>query len=145
MHEEASLFHSLVGAWDFERVVSGQGAMTGRAVFSPEGPDLMHYREDGVLTLDHGGRFDFFRDYDYRLSGEGIAVAFTDGRPFHRLLFDPAAEGYPRRATAGHACEADLYRGIYCFEGPDRYAVEWGVTGPRKDYTIRTRFARRGL
>lgn len=67
----------------------------------------------------------------------GPRVLFADGRAFH-------AVGEGRRPAARHLCGADLYEVTYDFaELPDgRWAVEWRVRGPRKDYVLRSRYHR---
>ena len=67
----------------------------------------------------------------WRADGDGIAVAFADGRPFHRV--GPAAR---------HDCPPDGYRLAYDFACWPGWSVTWRVTGPRKAYLARTRYAR---
>ncbi len=55
-------------------------------------------------------------------------VRFEDGRDFH--LWAPGER-------VVHPCGADTYRGVVSGT-PNRWTVEWDVTGPAKDYRMTT-------
>lgn len=122
------------GAWVFDRVVthaSGDRAtVTGRAVFSPC-EDGLRYDETGEMSLNGGPALTATRRYVWTAGGE---VLFEDGRPFHALPA-PGQE-------AEHWCDPDLYRVRYDFADWPRWSAEWQVSGPRKDYRMRTTYAR---
>lgn len=127
------------GRWRIERRIEDRlsgagGRFDGEAVFVPEGERLI-YRERGELRLGDGPGFTAERTYLWRDEGGRIAVDFADGRPFH--AFDPGAD-----PAAHHLCIADDYRVRYDFSGWPEWRAEWTVTGPRKDYTMRSVYRR---
>ncbi len=130
--------YDFAGKWTIGRLIedrlSGQdGRFEGRAVFRPDGGALA-YREEGRLALGTRPAMVATRDYLWREEAGRIVVAYGDGRPFHD--FDPA------RPEARHACPPDDYRVRYDFSRwPDWVAV-WTVSGPRKDYTMTSRYSR---
>ena len=130
----------LEGAWDLERRIEDrrseqQGALTGTAVFAPEGEGLL-YREDGRLVIGgHDGPA--LQAYRYAFASLGrAAVYFSDGRFFHDL--DLCAGSW----TATHLCDPDRYDGAFRVLGPDCWRVVWRVAGPRKDLTLDSTYRR---
>ncbi|MDW4548470.1 DUF6314 family protein [Defluviimonas sp. D31] len=126
------------GEWQVGRVIQdrlghAEGRFEGRAFFRPVEIGLA-YHEEGELRLGPGPSMTAVRDYLWRIDGERIAVDHGDGKPFH--AFDPA---FPE---AHHLCSPDDYRVHYDFcDWPDWRAV-WVVMGPRKDYTMISRYSR---
>ena len=128
----------LTGAWTARRIINGgAGTFTGTAVFSDDGAGALVWHEVGRLALpSHAG--EATRTYLIVADGAGAwEVRFDDGRPFHPL---DLSDG---RWEARHHCGEDLYRGVYEVTAPDRFAVTWRVTGPRKDDVIACAYARR--
>lgn len=125
------------GRWRIERDIrdlrAGQtGRFRGRGVFEPDGPTL-RYSETGEMTL--GGRtMAAGQVHVWRQEGPRIRVAFGDGRPFHAFDLGVTAP------AARHDCPPDLYRVRYDFGAWPEWRTEWRVTGPRKDYTLLTRY-----
>lgn len=127
------------GCWRIDRLIRDAragctGRFTGDAVFEPEGPTL-YYRETGELRL-HGAAMAAEQKHVWRQEGNRICVAFSNGRPFHQFELAVAT---PR---ARHDCPPDLYRVIYDFGCWPEWRTEWRVSGPRKDYTLATRYRR---
>lgn len=135
------VLHDFEGLWRLERRISdalGPDALfTGTARFTPDGQGLMLH-EAGQLQLAGQGGFQAERRYLWRQEGGEIAVFFADGRDFHR--FDPA-QG---KAAADHWCDPDTYKVQYDFAAWPTWCAEWRVTGPRKDYTMHSVYARDG-
>ncbi|MCB2136790.1 MAG: trigger factor [Rhodobacteraceae bacterium] len=127
-----------LGEWRISRLVedrlSGQqGRFEGQAWFRPDGA-FLKYREEGQLRLGGGPAMTAVRDYVWRQDGNRIAVDYGDGRSFHD--FNPADP------AARHHCEPDDYRVRYDFTHWPEWRAEWTVTGPRKDYTMISRYSR---
>lgn len=124
----------LVGAWRVSRAirhVDGTVArFRGTATWRPDGA-VLRCEEAGRLRTG-GGAMAATRATLWRAERHGIAVTFADGRPFHAIGPD---------AEVRHDCPPDLYRLGYDFDGWPRWTVIWRVTGPRKDYAARTRYA----
>lgn len=126
------------GLWRLEREIDDRltgapGRFTGRAEFRPVDGGLA-YREEGELTLGVAPGVLAVRTYLWREEGGLIRVDHGDGRPFHS--FDPAAP------EARHWCAPDDYRVRYDFSRWPDWQAEWEVRGPRKDYRMRSRYAR---
>lgn len=127
---------TLVGDWRLSRVVDDRLAglrstVAGRLSIEAHAPGRLRWTERGVWHLDG-------RDHEVRRtlwlvrdeSGDAGAwwVRFEDGREFH-----PWAPG----GLVVHPCGADTYRGVVSGT-PDRWTVEWDVSGPAKDYRMTT-------
>jgi len=141
LHPVADLRAYLAGAWEIRRDLDdrrrGQrGRFEGTADFTAGDEGALDYREEGLLAL---GGFETLahQSYSYTFPAPHLAeVRFADGRPFHAL--DLRAGGW----EAEHLCVADLYRGRFRAEGPERWSVTWTVSGPRKDHVLESRFTR---
>ncbi len=112
--------------------------MAGRAVFRPVDAAHLAYREDGVIDCAGGRRSTFFRDYIFRVAGDGVSILFADRRLFHELDFQGE-----HAATGRHLCGRDLYVVRYEFHngpGGRAFNTRWHVKGPRKEYEIHTAY-----
>jgi hypothetical protein len=130
------------GTWDILRhirpvsgAIDATARFEGRAVWTPDQGGLA-YIERGTLTMP--GAAPMTAERRYRWAAD-LSVYFDDGRFFHSV---PAGGG----ATA-HWCDPDSYAGQYDFsdwDAGDRPAFEvtWQVQGPRKAYTMHSRFTR---
>ncbi|MGB0440887.1 MAG: DUF6314 family protein [Paracoccaceae bacterium] len=126
------------GDWQLERriddhLTGGQGRFCGQAVFARDG-DGLTYRETGWLVIN-GARFQAERQYLWHPDGARIAVMFGDGRPFHHFAPEPLSQ-------AGHWCDPDQYDVRYDLGDWPQWQAKWRVTGPRKDYTMLSQYAR---
>jgi Family of unknown function (DUF6314) len=130
-----------VGTWQVGRVISdrlaGQtGRFDGQVVLSPRGGDGLNYVETGFLRLGNGPALTATRRYMWVFQPGLVQVSFDDGRPFHS--FTPGVDG----AGTDHLCAADFYRVTYGFAGWPVWTAQWQVSGPRKDYTLDSRYWR---
>ncbi|MCB2117367.1 MAG: trigger factor [Rhodobacteraceae bacterium] len=127
------------GEWTVARRIvdrlGPEARFEGVARFSRAGTGLL-YREEGELFVGGGQGFHAERSYFWH-PGEGgrIAVDFGDGRAFHD--FDPA------EPAGRHHCGDDDYAVRYDFSHWPEWRAEWVVKGPRKDYTLTSRYRRR--
>ncbi len=129
------------GLWMLERRIDdrlGQpGRFSGVARFTRDG-DGLRLTEEGRLDLGTAS-FKATRVYLWQADGDGIAVRFEDGRDFHR--FTPKGA-----ANSTHWCDPDQYDVTYDFARMSKTATvwtsEWRVTGPRKDYVMRSTYRR---
>ena len=123
------------GHWTFTREIThanGQiDLVDGSVGFTPRGAGLI-YDELGVLRI--GSReFRTERRYFWTLRDDEIIVEFEDGRFFHKFSMS--------KTSSHHLCLPDDYWVDYKF-GTETWEAKWRVKGPRKDYTMRTRYTR---
>ncbi len=129
------------GRWSVIRTIAdAYGAQAGRfageAVLTPEGESGLVYVEEGVLRMADGPSMTATRTYLWAFDEGGVAVQFADGRAFHRFAPGEAA------VEAEHLCAADVYQVTYDFSAWPDWQVRWQVSGPRKDYTMLSRYVR---
>ncbi|MGG7565736.1 DUF6314 family protein [Rhodovulum sp. DZ06] len=129
----------MLGRWRLTRRIEDfhaaqEGAFHGEAELrhEPGAPDRLAWEEEGLLRLGKAearGR----RAYLWRLQPPDVVeISHADGRFFHLLRVKGDGD------AVSHDCPPDLYKGEYRFETPDRWTLEWRVTGPRKDYRMLT-------
>ena len=131
---------ALEGRWRIARRIEDrragtQGTLVGEAVWSGDGAGSRQV-ETGVLRLGAARPMQARRVYLWRAGAAGaLNVCFEDGRPFHRLV--------PGAASDRHLCGPDIYDVTYDLGAfPDVWHQRWSVMGPRKEYTLSTRFWR---
>lgn len=115
-------------------VISGEGGVAFRP--APEGGLI--YDEELWLALPGRPALRGTRRYLWQAAEGGIAVAFADGRPFHRIGLGAD------RAEDRHDCAPDLYHVRYDFSAWPTWSARWQVRGPRKDYVSVTEYRRPG-
>lgn len=128
----------LEGRWTLEREIDDRraglkGRLTGTCTWRRDGHGLVQ-EEAGTLLYGGAAPIRAERRYFWQADGDGLAVFFEDGRPFHRLG--------PGRLSDRHDCAPDTYDVAYVFDGNDRFSTTWRVTGPRKDHLIHSFYTR---
>ena len=124
---------ALLGAWALSRVIEDrlagvQHTVDGTLLLSAESPTRLRWTETGRWHQE-GGDVDVRRElWLVHVDEAGWWVRFADGRDFHRWM--------PGEQVV-HPCAPDTYCGVVA-GSPERWTVRWDVTGPRKDYTMRT-------
>jgi Family of unknown function (DUF6314) len=146
-HPAANVFDRLLGEWTFVRDVPGKATMTGRARIAPTAEGRARYDETARVRLADGSTLTGSQSYWYRrlpAPANGFEVFFADsGLLFERLDFRPTADG-SLRADAAHDCSPDRYVSNFTLDAEDRLAVEHTVTGPSKNYVVRTAYRKVG-
>ncbi len=127
------------GSWCITRRIDDHRAgsvlhFEGDAQFTPSGGGL-DYAETGMLRGLGTAPIQATRRYRWEPRGAAIAVFFEDGRQFHE--FSPA-----ERPIAAHWCDPDSYRVRYDFSAWPVWSCRWSVDGPRKNYTMQSRYHR---
>jgi hypothetical protein len=130
----------LEGEWRLERRLDDrhagqQGILIGKALFAPEGNELLYSEEGRLVIGGHDGPAEQVHRYAFQAPARA-QVHFRDGRFFHDL--DLAAG----RWTATHLCAPDRYDGDFTALGADSWRVVWRVTGPRKDLILDSSYRR---
>ncbi|MGA7886229.1 MAG: DUF6314 family protein [Acidobacteriaceae bacterium] len=135
----------LQGEWKFVREVPGKATMTGRARIEPTSADRARYDETARVRLADGTSLTGSQSYRYkRLAppANGFEVLFAEtGELFERLDFRSEPDG-SQRADAEHLCGPDRYVSQFVLDAEDRLLVEHTVTGPNKNYVVRTVYRR---
>jgi hypothetical protein len=141
------IFDRLQGEWTFVRDVPGKATMTGRARIAPTGEGRARYDETARVLLADGNTLTGSQSYRYRrlpAPANGFDVLFAEtGELFERLDFRSTPEG-SLRADAEHLCPPDRYLSNFILDPEDRLSVEHTVTGPKKNYVVRTEYRRVG-
>jgi hypothetical protein len=134
------------GAWRLSRWIDDRrgerfGAASGDAIFA-DGPTPGSATCDETLVIDYGGRrIDGASRLIWRFEDcAGPDLFFSDGRLFCAMRFHRNASGW--RAAFTHECGADSYDGVALIDDANCWRLIWTVSGPRKDYTLDTRYAR---
>ncbi|HVC52172.1 MAG TPA: DUF6314 family protein [Stellaceae bacterium] len=140
----AGFFTSLTGSWLLDRAIDDGSSMVGGATIVPRSGGGFGYREQGRLTLPGGQVLDGERRYIFVEEVRGFAVLFAEAPPrlFHRVALRRERTNFI--GTATHLCGADRYDSRYAFGPGGGFVIEHRVSGPRKRYTIVTRYSRSG-
>ncbi|QAU44895.1 DUF6314 family protein [Bradyrhizobium guangzhouense] len=141
--DASEVMKRLTGSWSFNRLIEWQGSMQGVATFTPLDAGSLAYREQGRLRLLNGTEFEAGRDYVFRTRVRGFDVFFRETPPrlFHAIEL-VASDGGDLTGSAGHRCNLDHYQSTYTFRGEGGFVIRHAVSGPRKDYTMVTTYAR---
>ena len=133
----------LIGSWSLDRVIEGQATMQGVATFVPLDGRQLAYREQGYLTLANGTTVQAEREYIFSRSDDGFEVFFREDPPrlFHAISLS-ASPGGELSGHARHLCKRDDYRSAYTFLPDGTFVVRHVVSGPAKDYAMRTVYTR---
>jgi hypothetical protein len=134
-----SILTAFEGSWRLIRRIDDHFAgvdriFVGRAdlIRRPEG---LRYFETGHWTKSDWQGLTATRTYFWREVDGRIAVDYEDGRPFHTFEVINGGE-----ATSSHDCDPDRYDVTYRFDLPSRWAAEWRVSGPKKDYVSESEY-----
>jgi len=138
-----------VGCWSLRRHFEGSyiGTFEGAAEFVPESDPILayHYSEQGELTDGEGKRFGARQSYRYHLAADHIQVLKHEGSDWilmHDLEFH--LEDGMAVARHTHLCGQDYYDAVYRIDFSGRWELAYSVTGPEKDYRIRSRYSPKG-
>jgi hypothetical protein len=116
--------------------------MSGIASFVMTEEGGLLYREAGEVRFHDGTRLRGEQRYFYEAITNGFAVYFYDSSElFERVTF-LEVEGEAWVGRAEHLCKADVYASRYVFYGDGTFEIRHAVRGPRKDYSIQTRYQR---
>ncbi len=141
------VFDRLLGEWKFVREVPGKATMSGRARIVPTSEGWARYEETARVRLADGTTMSGSQSYLYRrlpASANGFDVLFAEsGELFERLQFREAPDG-SFHAEAERLCSDDRYVSKFSLDANDLLAVEHTVTGPGKNYVVRTAYRRSG-
>lgn len=148
--EAKEVLSYFLGDWRVQRVISGFGEITGQAMFqvSDESEQYLDFKEAMVLPNVQKSAQDqkpnAFRTYQYRMTEEGFDIFFSDGATKGELFLSFAFT-QASLLTSHHLCIKDHYDAMFEFLSPDEFELSFSVVGPKKDYSILTRFTRVNL
>ncbi len=126
----------LEGLWRLTRTIADaraglSGHLQGTSRWRPDEAGLVQ-EEEGLLHYGSAPPMQAARRYLWRADGDGLAVFFEDGRPFHTLS--------PAQLSDRHWCDPDTYNVTYDLSRWPVWMQVWHVTGPRKDAVITSWF-----
>ena len=143
--ESSAVSLYFLGDWKANRVISGFGEITGQATFqvNDQHDDYLDFQEAMVLpsAQNKEQKPNAFRTYEYRMTSEGFDIYFSDGAT-KGDLFLSFAFTQASILTSHHLCIKDHYDATFAFLSDDEFELSFSVVGPKKDYSIRTRFTR---
>lgn len=99
------------------------------------------FNESGIWTLPSGTQIPFRNRYRWRLEDDALTLAhlrYGDVNPVMLASFVPTGPNQ-LRARAPHWCDPDTYR-VAMSLGPSGATLLWSVSGPAKDYRMRTAY-----
>ena len=131
------------GDWKLHRVISGFGEMAGQATFrlnSGNDPRL-DYKEAVMLPSVGEQKANAFREYEYRMTDAGFDIFFSDGATKDQLFLS-FVFAQASTLTSHHLCIKDHYNAEFVFLSDNEFELSFSVVGPKKDYSIQTRFTR---
>ncbi|MHB9147929.1 MAG: DUF6314 family protein [Candidatus Amoebophilus sp.] len=150
------VFSNLEGSWRIERALEGYSNMEGIAFFKKiqnnNKPYYYYYKEEGILQLLTGNQSRVYREYAYCYKEKTIHVYFWDiiskqeGQLLYTLYLPNTCKKrpWPLHAYGTHRCSPDTYDAHYKFINNDNFELIYRVSGPHKNYTIKTIFCRLG-
>lgn len=132
------VLEDFAGRWHVTKRIVAAGAGAGQPEARFEGhaewslcESGLAYAERGRLWIAESAPMEAERHYLWQ---PGLRVYFEDGRFFHTV---PSMGG-----RAHHVCPPDDYVVDYTFHDWPVFQAVWHVRGPRKDYTMTTRYTR---
>lgn len=147
------LFGYMKGTWTFEREIllnnskKNYGNASGKAIW--ETTTIAHtlqYHETGKLLINETQHQQaFFRNYQYRITEEGLDIYFDDELTqnfnlYQQYVFQKGINKLIPKEV--HVCNKDLYEGDFTLTNENHFVHTSIVTGPHKDYIIITRYKR---
>ena len=141
--EAKAVLSYFLGDWEMHRVISEFGEITGRATFRLNGESDQHldYKEAVMLPRLGEQKANAFREYEYRMTDAGFDIFFSDGATKSQLFLSFAFV-QASILTSHHLCIQDHYDAEFVFLSDDEFELSFTVVGPKKDYSIQTRFIR---
>ncbi|REG82434.1 DUF6314 family protein [Marinomonas pollencensis] len=130
-----------LGDWKVERTISGFGDVSGEAHFHrhADNEQWLDFQEAMVLPGSEAHKPNAFRRYTYRMTEAGFDIYFSDGAT-DGALFLSFAFTQASLLTSHHLCIKDHYNAKFEFLSEQEFVLSFTVEGPKKDYSIHTRF-----
>lgn len=132
-----------LGHWRVQREISGFGNITGQASFQRHESEAqwLEFQEAMVLPGAKESKPNAFRRYTYRMTDLGFDIYFSDGAT-DGALFLSFAFTQASILTSHHLCIKDHYNAKFAFLSDHEFELSFSVVGPKKDYSIKTRFTK---
>ncbi len=129
----------LQSQWTLKRTIADKlselpATMAGEAFFQiTPTPNTYKYSEKGMLTVGtYKGPFS--KTYIVKLVNLHQLDFYFDEKSFFHTLY------LKEPGIITHQCEEDTYQGIYSFDLPTQWTIEWLVKGPNKNLKIKTTY-----
>jgi len=141
------IFFKLPGMWQLTRKVDDLGVFGGQAHFSTPLSLTLRYREEGVLNQVSGPEMESFREFDFRLIRDTIAIDFVEehrrGNRYVDLRFD--RHGSLLVAQGTHKCPPDTYEHRMTWHSNNSFNVVINARGPAKNFRLDSKYERQHL
>jgi len=141
--EAKDVLRYFLGDWKVQRTISGFGEIPGEASFHrhADNEQWLDYQEAMVLPNSDQQKPNAFRRYSYRMTASGFDIFFSDGAT-KGDLFLSFAFTQASTLTSHHLCIKDHYDATFEFLSDTEFQLSFSVVGPKKDYSIKTRFTK---
>ncbi|MFN7710450.1 MAG: DUF6314 family protein [Holosporales bacterium] len=135
----SALTHLLQGSWAFERKVSDPNlTLVGQAIIHPIQRNILLYEESGLYHL-HGMYHSFYQRRKIVFQGRQLLILKMNDEVLHDFIWDKGAH-LPLSLKHVHHCGQDVYKTEIIFQTVTCFSQAYRVRGPRKAYTIHTRY-----
>ncbi|HMO02752.1 MAG TPA: DUF6314 family protein [Oligoflexia bacterium] len=138
----------LIGEWQLSRNISGNiypMELLGRASFKNCG-DYLFYREEFKVPTPIGEILNGTREYQYYFNNDQLAIYFSSmgvrGGLFLSLKLSTNNGINGTKGSGVHHCGSDRYDAEFNFLTYDNFKITYKVSGPKKDYTMITKYKR---
>jgi hypothetical protein len=136
-----TVFGALPGAWTLRREIDnarfGGGMFEGRATLTAQTDGALLYEEHGELRLG-AWRGPAWRRWIYALEGDALVIRYPGtNAELHAFRFEEDGS-----AAHVHFCDPDRYSALLQRLPGGNISLSYDVTGPAKDYRLRTLLTR---
>lgn len=139
------IFDQLEGKYSIKRIIGNEGIGEGFAYFSGYDNNaikktLIYHEELNIHYYNSRCKIKAIKEYLYILENNEISKSFWEEN--NKLLFYKMnfINNKFLQASASHKCNLDIYKAKYIFYNHDSFDLSYEISGPNKDYTIKTRF-----
>jgi hypothetical protein len=143
------LINYFEGDWSFTREIKTNkdklfAIAKGRVSFSKDSkPDSLFYSEEGELDLKQSKTKNlFYKNYTFSFFKDHIRVYFSGGANAEQLYQQYSYKENKIIPVAEHTCNRDIYNSEYQIKGENQFEQVTKISGPQKDFLIKTIFNR---
>lgn len=138
------IFRGLEGQWEVERCIDNGARFKGEICFTKMDSNSLSCAERGTFSLGEGEDFLSHRNFIYRLADNKLKIIYDD--PYRRgdIMHELDFSTNDRTARHIHQCGDDFYDLSVAVQ-KETVTMEYIVTGPKKNYRMKSLLSRPGL